>query len=172
MADKCQPGDPSALRETTSAAKQQRIPSTRGDVDFHPTSFPGCRVRIGYGVAYEEASPRLRPPRLDGIRRSKTPRRLRQANRPPTHSLRIGGAAGGTSRRRRRQATRTAPASAAETPTAAVVRAGGTGIRSRSRTGCTNCCTSHPRSRATFSRTRSGLTTTGWPTTSSIGRSV
>ena len=35
-----------------------------------------------------------------------------------------------------------------------------------------NCTISHPRSRAELASTRSGLTTTGWPTASSIGRSV
>src|ERR1035437_2667231 len=56
--------------------------------------------------------------------------------------------------------------------TAAVVGKLGVATRSRSRTSWVNCITSHSRSRATFASTRSGLTATGCPTASSMGRSV
>ena len=55
---------------------------------------------------------------------------------------------------------------------AAVVDRLGTLTRSRRRTGLVNCMTSHSRSLATLASTRSGLTATGWPTASSMGRSV
>ena len=57
-------------------------------------------------------------------------------------------------------------------PAASVGPFGGTGTRSRSRTGCWNHRMSHSRSRATRVSSRSGFTATGLPTSSSIGRSV
>ncbi|CNL73787.1 Uncharacterised protein [Mycobacterium tuberculosis] len=48
----------------------------------------------------------------------------------------------------------------------------GAGMRSRSDTGREKLSTGHPRSFASLRKPRSGLTTLGWPTTSSMGRSV
>src|ERR1700716_1637182 len=45
-------------------------------------------------------------------------------------------------------------------------------IRARNDTGSEKVSTGHPRCVATLRRARSGLTTVGWPTTSSRGRSV
>ena len=47
-----------------------------------------------------------------------------------------------------------------------------TAARSRKRTGLLNSRTSHPRPLAVRANDRSGFTATGWPTDSSIGRSV
>src|SRR6476659_10015408 len=68
-----------------------------------------------------------------------------------------------------------APAARALTPTAAVVATAapdGAGIRSRSDTGFEKVSTGQPRATASLRSARSGFTTEGWPTTSSIGTSV
>src|SRR5271169_5092082 len=67
------------------------------------------------------------------------------------------------------------PAASALMPTAAVVATAapdGAEMRSRSDTGRENSNTGQSRADASRRRARSGLTTLGWPTTSSIGMSV
>src|SRR5207237_6470780 len=115
----------------------------------------------GYVAGHEEADPAADPHRTRSRRGQEAASRL-------TPSTLDGG---GSAWRRFHHNAATPPATSAVAPTA-VGAGGGVGTRSRSRTGRSNLRTSHPRSRATRANSRSGLTTTGWPTASSIGRSV
>ena len=76
----------------------------------------------------------------------------------------------------RRAAYQASPTTAAPTPTAVptIGRRGARSLASLARidTGRLNTSTGHSRSRAARRSARSGLTANGWPTASSIGRSV
>ena len=85
------------------------------------------------------------------------------------------GSVASHSTKRRSSEYVSAPAANALTPTAAVVATAavdGAGIRSRSDTGLENVSIGQPRAAASLRSARSGFTAVGWPTVSSIGRSV
>src|SRR4029450_3848419 len=93
------------------------------------------------------------------------------ARRPPLQR-RVGAGGGGRGSHNQRAATAAISAARTAPPPRAACRGAGIGTLSRSGTLWVNRRISHPLALAARRSSASGLTTTGWPTASSIGRSV
>src|SRR3954447_494232 len=128
------------------------------------TVVDGVRERI------EDLVERVRGGATQNGGRSQAPRRHQRPDVPtPAGSAAIARAC----RRARCRAYQASPTTAAPTPTAAPVTTGvGGPKRARIGTGRVNSRIGQSRSAAALRSARSGLTTGGWPTASSIGRSV